>query len=214
MVYIKMCKPSKEHPAFLQTWSFENTPSHMASGIAHHEVLPHCLFHVRQVQRVSSSAASLVKRPGNPCSRVRDVTLARSIPSRHAHRGGSTAETASVLTSRTSSGGACRTGRPRSSSGAGRGSSPIAPCQHRCRCSSHTEQGGVVPSMTDQVLGTANLVCKAPIRRSVAPKTSGNDGEADRRSLHVERSEHTTRTRDDTRKRSREAPRPPQPGWK
>jgi hypothetical protein len=98
--------------------------------------------------------------------------------------------------------------------GAGRGSSPIAPCQHRCRCSSHTEQGGVVPSMTDQVLGTANPLGKAPIRRSVAPKTSGNDGEADRRSLHVERSEHTTRTRDDTRKRSREALRPPQPGWK
>ena len=98
--------------------------------------------------------------------------------------------------------------------GAGRGSSPIAPCQHRCRCSSHTEQGGVVPSMTDQVLGTANLLGKAPIRRSVAPKTSGNDGEADRRSLHVERSEHNTRTRDDTRKRSREALRPLQPGWK
>ena len=70
--------------------------------------------------------------------------------------------------------------------GAGRGSSPIAPCQHRCRCSSHTEQVGVVPSMTDQVLGTANLLGKAPIRRSGAPKTSGNDGEADRRSLHVE----------------------------
>ncbi len=71
-----------------------------------------------------------------------------------------------------------------------------------------------MPSMTDQVLGTANLLGKAPIRRSVAPKTSGNDGEADRRSLHVERSEHNTRTRDDTRKRSREALRLPQPGWK
>jgi hypothetical protein len=68
-----------------------------------------------------------------------------------------------------------------------------------------------VPSMTDQVLGTANPLGKAPIRRSVAPKTSGNDGEADRRSLHVERSEHNTRTRDDTRKRSKEALRPPQP---
>ena len=82
MVYKKMFKPSKEHPAFLRTWSFENTPSHMVSGIAHHEVLPSCLFHVRQVQRVSSSAASLVKRPDDPCSRVRDVTLARSIQSR------------------------------------------------------------------------------------------------------------------------------------
>jgi len=33
--------------------------------------------------------------------------------------------------------------------------------------SSHTEQGGVVPSMTDQVLGTANLLGKAPIRPGV-----------------------------------------------
>src|SRR5260370_7802498 len=85
MVYKKMFKPSKEHPAFLRTWSFENTPSHMVSGIAHHEVLPYCLFHVRQVQRVSSSAASLVKRPDDPCSRLRDVTLPRSIPSTHPH---------------------------------------------------------------------------------------------------------------------------------
>src|SRR2546428_7533872 len=74
----------KEHPAFLRTWSFVNTSSHMVSGIAHQGVLPSCLFHVRQEQRVSSSA-SLVKRPDDPCSRVSDVTLARSIPSRHAH---------------------------------------------------------------------------------------------------------------------------------
>ena len=59
-----------------------------------------------------------------------------------------------------------------------------------------------MPSMTDQVLGTANLLGKAPIRWSVALKTSGTDGEADRRGLHVSCSEHNTHTRDDTQKRS------------
>ena len=49
---------------------------------------------------------------------------------------------------------------------------------------------------------------------SVALKTSGTGDEADRRNRHVERSEHNTHTRDDTRKRSREALRLPQPGWK
>ena len=51
-------------------------------------------------------------------------------------------------------------------------------------------------------------------RWSVAFKTSGTGDEADRRNRHVERSEHNTHTRDDTRKRSREALRLPQPGWK
>ena len=51
-------------------------------------------------------------------------------------------------------------------------------------------------------------------RWSGALKTSGTDDEADRRSRHVESCEHNTHTRDDTRKRSREALRPPQPGWK
>jgi hypothetical protein len=50
-------------------------------------------------------------------------------------------------------------------------------------------------------------------RWSVALKTSGTGDEADRRNHHVERSEHNTQTRDDTRKRSREVLRPPQPGW-
>ncbi len=50
-------------------------------------------------------------------------------------------------------------------------------------------------------------------RWSGALKTNGTDDEADRRSRHVESCAHNTRTRDDTRKRSREALRPPQPGW-
>lgn len=60
---------AKEHPAFLRTRTLVNTTSHLVSGIVHHEVLPTCLFHVRQEQRVSSSA-SLVKRSEDPCSRV------------------------------------------------------------------------------------------------------------------------------------------------
>lgn len=51
-------------------------------------------------------------------------------------------------------------------------------------------------------------------RWSVALKTSGTGDEADRRNRHVERSEHNTQTRGDTRKRSREALRLPQPVWK
>jgi hypothetical protein len=51
-------------------------------------------------------------------------------------------------------------------------------------------------------------------RWSVALKTSGTDDEADRRSRHVERSEHNTQTRDDTQKHSREALRLSQPVWK
>src|SRR6266487_4579171 len=55
----KMFKQSKDHTAFLRTWSFVNTTFHMVSGIVHQEVLPSCLFHVWQGQRVSSSASLL-----------------------------------------------------------------------------------------------------------------------------------------------------------
>jgi hypothetical protein len=51
-------------------------------------------------------------------------------------------------------------------------------------------------------------------RWSVALKTSGTDDEADQRSRHAGSSAHNTQTRDDTRKRSKEALRPPPPGWK
>ena len=196
---------AKEHPAFLRTRSLVNTTSHMVSGIVHQEVLRTCLFHVRQEQRVSSSA-SLVKRPDDRCSRVSGPHAPSVVAAQQKlHRSSPAVRVAAVRVA--------QDGQV-SSSGAGRGPSPIAPCRYRCRCSFHTEQGGVVPSMTDQVLGTANLLGQAPIRWPVTLKTSGNDGEADRRSCHVDRSEHNTHTRDDTRKRSREALRPPQPGWK
>src|SRR5438034_8904191 len=66
----KMFKQSKVHTAFLRTWSFVNTTFHMVSGIVHQEVLPSCLFHVWQGQRVSSSASLLDDGLMHPKRRV------------------------------------------------------------------------------------------------------------------------------------------------
>ena len=136
MVYKKMCKPSKEHPAFLRTWSSPKKGPRFVMA------QPPCVWNLcwRSTCRMWRRSPDRVSGPHAPSAVAAQQKLHRSSP----------AVRAAVAR-------VAQDGR-----GAGRGSSPIAPCQHRCRCSSHTEQGGVVPSMTDQVLGTANLWAKRP----------------------------------------------------